>query len=69
MQKEFKSLIKSLEKDYGEEVIMRLGDDVEPNIDTISTGSMLLDEAIGIGGLPKGRIIEIYVLNLVVKRL
>ncbi len=60
MQKEFKSLIKSLEKDYGEEVIMRLGDDVEPNIDTISTGSMLLDEAIGIGGLPKGRIIEIY---------
>jgi recombination protein RecA len=49
-----------LEKSYGKGTIMKLGDtSVEP-IDAISTGSISLDIALGIGGLPKGRIIEIY---------
>lgn len=49
-----------LEKNYGKGTIMKLGDrEIEP-IDVISTGSISLDIALGVGGLPKGRIIEIY---------
>ena len=49
-----------LEKSYGKGTIMKLGDKVIEPIDSISTGSLGLDIALGIGGLPKGRIIEIY---------
>ncbi|MCB9098557.1 MAG: recombinase RecA [Anaerolineales bacterium] len=49
-----------LKKRFGEGTIMRLGDRNELNIETIPTGCLSLDIALGIGGLPKGRIIEIY---------
>lgn len=48
---------------------MRLGDAPKLNIDAISTGAINLDIALGIGGIPKGRIIEILDLNLQVKQL
>jgi recombination protein RecA len=49
-----------LEKSYGKGTIMKLGDtEIEP-IEVISTGSLGLDIALGVGGLPKGRVIEIY---------
>lgn len=49
-----------IEKSYGKGSVMKLGDRAEENIPAISTGSLGLDVALGIGGLPKGRIIEIY---------
>ncbi|MEH3113009.1 recombinase RecA [Pedobacter terrae] len=49
-----------LEKSYGKGTIMKLGDTAVEPIDYISTGSISLDIALGIGGIPKGRIIEIY---------
>ncbi len=52
--------IQSIEKAYGKGAIMRLGDGIVNRIDSISTGSLSLDYALGIGGVPRGRIIEIY---------
>ena len=52
--------IKEIEKTYGKGSIMRLGDTVKVDEDAISSGSLLIDEALGIGGYPRGRIIEIY---------
>jgi recombination protein RecA len=52
--------IEKVEKQYGKGSIMKLGDSRVVDIETISTGSLGLDLALGIGGLPKGRIIEIY---------
>ena len=49
-----------LERSYGKGVVMKLGDSPNESIPTISTGSIGLDAALGIGGLPKGRVIEIY---------
>jgi recombination protein RecA len=49
-----------LEKSYGKGTVMKLGDSAIEPIDSISTGSIGLDIALGIGGLPKGRVIEIY---------
>jgi recombination protein RecA len=49
-----------LEKTYGKGTIMRLGDNAVEAVDVISTGSIGLDAALGIGGLPRGRVIEIY---------
>lgn len=49
-----------LEKTYGRGTIMKLGDRAVENVDVISTGSIGLDAALGIGGFPKGRVIEIY---------
>ncbi|VTQ05201.1 Recombinase A [Sphingobacterium daejeonense] len=49
-----------LEKSYGKGTIMKLGDSAVEPIESISTGSLGLDIALGIGGVPKGRIIEIY---------
>lgn len=49
-----------LEKDFGTGTVMRLGDDAVQNVETISTGSIGLDFALGVGGLPRGRITEIY---------
>tara|TARA_Y100001978_G_scaffold15144_1_gene11847 strand:+ start:78 stop:1082 length:1005 start_codon:yes stop_codon:yes gene_type:complete len=49
-----------LEKTYGQGVIMKLGDRVDEKIDVISSGSINLDLALGVGGYPKGRVIEIY---------
>lgn len=52
--------IAKIEKDYGKGAIMRLGENVNLNIESIPTGSLALDIALGIGGIPRGRIIEIY---------
>jgi recombination protein RecA len=49
-----------LDKTYGKGTIMKLGDKQVVHVETISTGSLGLDIALGIGGLPKGRIVEIY---------
>ncbi|MBQ5906152.1 MAG: recombinase RecA [Clostridia bacterium] len=49
-----------IEKQYGKGAIMRLGQNADMNVEAISTGSLGLDLATGIGGLPKGRIVEIY---------
>ncbi|AOG60220.1 recombinase A [Spiroplasma helicoides] len=56
----FKAVLKDIEKTFGKGSIMRLGDKIDGIVDCISTGSFLLDRAIGIGGYPKGRIIEIF---------
>lgn len=52
--------IDKLEKTYGKGTVMKLGDNAIDPVETISTGSILLDHALGIGGLPKGRVVEIY---------
>ena len=52
--------IDKIEKTYGKGTIMRMGDDAIEAIESIPTGSITLDSALGIGGYPKGRIIEIY---------
>ena len=49
-----------LEKDFGTGTVMRLGDDAVQDVETISTGSIGLDFALGVGGLPRGRVSEIY---------
>ncbi|MCD7723037.1 MAG: recombinase RecA [Clostridiales bacterium] len=54
------SAIKQIKKQYGAGALMRLGENSHLNIDAISTGSLTLDIATGIGGLPRGRIVEIY---------
>jgi len=54
------STLLSVEKEFGKGSIMRLGDKPTSDIDVISSGSILLDRALGIGGYPKGRIVEIY---------
>ena len=58
--KALESALGLIERNYGSGSIMRLGDDTTVNIEAISTGSLGLDLALGIGGLPKGRIIEVY---------
>lgn len=52
--------VATIEKDYGKGSIMRLGDNTAMNIETVPTGSISLDLALGLGGIPRGRIIEIY---------
>ena len=59
-KKALQTAIAKIEKDYGKGTIMRLGDDISVNVEALSTGSLSLDLALGIGGVPKGRIIEIY---------
>ena len=52
--------MQQIERTYGKGSIMRFGDNTVSDVEAISTGSLALDLALGIGGLPKGRIIEIY---------
>ena len=52
--------LKQIEKQYGKGSIMKLGDRGNVDIDVISTGSLAIDNCLGVGGLPRGRIIEIY---------
>lgn len=52
--------IKQIEKQYGKGSIMKLGDRANVDVDAISSGSLALDYALGVGGYPKGRIIEVY---------
>ncbi len=59
-KKALNSALNQLEKTFGKGTVMRLGDRPEMNVEAIPTGSLALDAALGIGGVPKGRIIEIY---------
>ncbi len=60
-QKALDAAIGKIQKDYGQGAIMKLGDSLsQMNIEAIPTGSLSLDIALGVGGIPKGRIIEIY---------
>ena len=59
-KKALQTAISQIEKNFGKGTVMRLGDRPEMNVDAIPTGSLALDAALGIGGVPKGRIIEIY---------
>lgn len=61
--KKFKSLglaMNQIHSDHGDGSIMKLGDKTNMNIDSVSSGSFLIDSALGIGGFPKGRIVEVY---------
>ena len=59
-KKALETAIAKIERDYGKGTIMRLGDDIPVNVEALSTGSLSLDLALGIGGIPRGRIVEIY---------
>ena len=59
-KKALETALQQIEKNFGKGTVMRLGDKAEMNVDAIPTGSLTLDLALGVGGLPKGRIIEIY---------
>ena len=59
-EKELDEVLKQIQKNFGKGAIMKLGDRPTVDVDVIPSGSLLLDEALGVGGYPKGRIIEIY---------
>ena len=59
-KKALEATLLQIEKDHGKGAIMRLGDNKAMNVTAVSTGSLTLDLALGIGGLPRGRIVEIY---------
>ena len=60
-QKALEAAIKQIERDFGQGAVMKLGDSVrDKSIEVIPTGSLSLDYALGVGGVPKGRVIEIY---------
>src|SRR6476646_3250931 len=52
--------IQQIAKDYGDGAIMRLGDDKIVDIEVIPTGNILIDRALGVGGFPRGRVVEVY---------
>lgn len=58
--KSLEAAIGNIEKNYGKGSVMKLGESAAQNIESISTGSISLDEALGNSGLPKGRIVEVY---------
>ena len=59
-KKALQTALSQIDKSFGKGTVMRLGDRPEMNVEAIPTGSLALDAALGIGGVPKGRIIEIY---------
>ena len=59
-KKALATALSQIDKNFGKGTVMRLGDKPEMNVEAIPTGSLALDAALGIGGVPKGRIIEIY---------
>jgi len=58
--KALEATIGNIEKSYGKGSIMRLGDEAVVKVASISSGSISLDQALGVGGVPKGRVVEIY---------
>src|SRR5579883_3121228 len=54
------SALSQIEKQFGKGAVMRMGDRSNEAVDVVSTGSLGLDVALGIGGLPRGRVVEIY---------
>ena len=59
-ERAIETVLGQIEKQHGKGAVMRLGDDIRPPIEVIPTGSIALDVALGIGGLPRGRVVEIY---------
>lgn len=59
-EKALEAVLAQIDKNYGKGAVMRLGDKEAVKVETISTGALSLDAALGIGGLPRGRVIEIY---------
>ncbi|MBQ2144827.1 MAG: recombinase RecA [Oscillospiraceae bacterium] len=59
-KKALETALRQIEKSFGKGAVMRMGDRPEMNVEAIPTGSLALDAALGVGGVPKGRIIEIY---------
>ena len=59
-EKALEAVLAQIDKNYGKGSVMRLGDRETHKVDTISTGALALDAALGIGGLPRGRVVEIY---------
>src|SRR5690625_7286895 len=59
-QKALDEALRKIEKQFGAGSIMKLGEEADKRIETIPSGSLALDEALGIGGYPRGRVIEIY---------
>ena len=59
-KKALQTALAQIDKNFGKGTVMRLGDKPEMNVEAVPTGSLALDAALGIGGVPKGRIIEIY---------
>jgi recombination protein RecA len=59
-EKALEMALGQINKQYGDGAVMKMGDRTIMNIDTVSTGAMALDIALGIGGLPRGRVVEIY---------
>ena len=59
-QKALEAALSQIEKAYGKGAVMRLGENANMNVEVIPTGSLTLDLALGVGGLPRGRIVEIY---------
>lgn len=58
--KHLEDALRTIEKQFGKGSIMKLGDAPEVDVDVISTGSLAIDAALGVGGIPKGRIVEVY---------
>jgi recombination protein RecA len=59
-EKALQNAISTIEKDFGKGSIMRLGENRSMEVETIPTGALSLDLALGVGGLPRGRVIEVY---------
>lgn len=59
-KKALQAAMSQIEKQFGKNAVMRMGDAPRTKIDVIPTGSLALDDALGVGGLPRGRIVEIY---------
>ena len=55
-----KQTLKEIKKQFGEGSVMKLGDKANVSVDVIPTGSLVLDEVLGVGGYPRGRVIEVY---------
>lgn len=60
-------VLEKMDKTYGKGTVMKMGDSAVEEVEVIPSGSLGLDIALGVGGYPKGRVIEIYTLNLLVK--
>ena len=59
-KKALDTALTQIEKEYGKGAIMKLGENAAMNVTAVSTGSLTLDMALGIGGLPRGRVVEIF---------
>ena len=59
-QKALDEALKKIERNYGKGSVMKLGEKVDTQISTVPSGSLALDVALGVGGYPRGRIIEVY---------